>query len=82
MFSEEYQKIIFVTYADVDTKDVPEGLVLWEKETECLAIAHNGGQSVYNFASGCWQDASKVQNFFSKDEKDLVFSYLPVEFME
>lgn len=83
MFSEEYQRIIFVTYADVDIKDVPEGLVLWEEEERCLAIAHSGKQSFYNFTylSDHWQTDNKLGTFFTSDEDGLVFSYLPVEFL-
>ena len=84
MFSEEFQKEVFITYADVDIKDVPEGLVLWDSDMGSLAIAHSGGQGVYNFGGfASWNPHTKLDTFFTEGEEDnLVLSYLPVEFME
>lgn len=83
MFSEEFQKEVFDKYAKVLSKDIPEGLALWDEETLCLAITFGEGQRIYDFSRPSFIEYTYSGNtFFNEREKgSIVFSYLAMEFL-
>lgn len=84
MFDEEMKEYILKTYDDLNPKDIPDGLILWDSEADMLDQVAGEGCQGYDYDSGRAHRSRGRGSFFDSDEDLTVldFSYLPVEFLE
>ena len=84
MFDEEMKEYILKTYGDLNQKDIPDGLILWDSEANMIDQVAGEDCQGYDYDSGRVHRNRGCGSFFSSSEdlSVLSFSYLPVEFLE
>lgn len=84
MFDEEMKEYIRKTYGDLNPKDIPDGLILWDSGVAMIDQVKGEGCQGYDYDSKALVRSRGRGSFFDSGEDLTVlsFSYLPVEFLE